>query len=96
MHTQREHAEYLADRDAHCIVTVKGNQKKLRKQLKALPRQRIPLKSRIRRERSRRGEIRRIKVCTVNNLLFPGARQAVQLKRRRLHRKSGKVSIKTV
>ncbi|KQZ16595.1 transposase [Streptomyces sp. Root55] len=43
-----------------------------------------------------RGEIRRIKVCTVNNLLFPGARQAVQLKRRRLHRKSGKVSIKTV
>ncbi|MFF3331700.1 transposase [Streptomyces sp. NPDC002888] len=34
--------------------------------------------------------------CTVNNLLFPGARQAVQLKRRRLQRKSGKVSIKTV
>lgn len=32
----------------------------------------------------------------MNNLLFPGARQAVQLKRRRLHRKSGKVSIKTV
>ncbi|MDQ1042340.1 putative transposase YbfD/YdcC [Streptomyces sp. V4I2] len=32
----------------------------------------------------------------MNNLLFPGARQAVQLKRRRLHRESGKVSIKTV
>ncbi|WP_406411180.1 hypothetical protein [Streptomyces sp. NBC_01614] len=32
----------------------------------------------------------------MNNLLFPGARQAVQLKRRRVHRKSGKVSIKTV
>ncbi|WP_405802804.1 hypothetical protein [Streptomyces sp. NBC_01187] len=32
----------------------------------------------------------------MNNLLFPGARQAVQLKRRRLHRKSGKASIKTV
>jgi hypothetical protein len=28
MHTQREHAEYLADRDAHYIVTVKGNQKR--------------------------------------------------------------------
>jgi hypothetical protein len=37
MHTQREHAEYLASRDAHYIVIVKGNQKKLRKQLKALP-----------------------------------------------------------
>lgn len=37
MHTQREHAEYLASRDAHYIVIVKGNQKKLRKQLRALP-----------------------------------------------------------
>ncbi|UXX98146.1 hypothetical protein N7U49_48540 (plasmid) [Streptomyces sp. AD2-2] len=43
-----------------------------------------------------RGEIRSIKVCTVNNLLFPGACQAVQLKRRRVNRKNGKVSIKTV
>lgn len=32
----------------------------------------------------------------MNNLLFPGARQAVQLKRRRVNRKNGKVSIKTV
>ncbi|MFG2236836.1 ISAs1 family transposase, partial [Streptomyces sp. NPDC048723] len=96
MHTQREHAEYLASRGAHYIVIAKQNQKKLRKQLKALPWQRIPLQSRIRESGHGRGEIRRIKVCTVNNLLFPGARQAVQLKRRRLHRKSGKVSIKTV
>ncbi|WP_329468396.1 ISAs1 family transposase [Streptomyces sp. NBC_01431] len=96
MHTQREHAQYLASRGAHYIVIVKENQKKLRKQLKALPWQRIPLQSRIRESGHGRGEIRRIKACTVNNLLFPGARQAVQLKRRRLHRKSGKVSIKTV
>ncbi|WP_406419648.1 hypothetical protein [Streptomyces sp. NBC_01614] len=34
MHTQREHAEYLAGRDAHYVVIVKGNQRKLRKQLK--------------------------------------------------------------
>lgn len=27
MHTQREHAEYLASRDAHYIVIVKGKQK---------------------------------------------------------------------
>ncbi|MEV0173263.1 ISAs1 family transposase [Streptomyces sp. NPDC050803] len=96
MHTQREHAEYLASRDAHYIVIVKGNQKKLRKQLRALPWQQIPLQSRTRENGHGRGEIRRIKVCTVNNLLFPGARQAIQLKRRRVNRKNGKVSIKTV
>ncbi|MFJ9005528.1 ISAs1 family transposase [Streptomyces canus] len=95
-HTQREHAEYLTSRDAHYIVIVKGNQKKLRKQLRALPWQQIPLQSRTRENGHGRGEIRRIKVCTVNNLLFPGARQAVQLKRRRVNRKNGKVSIKTV
>ena len=43
-----------------------------------------------------RGEIRRIKVCTVTGLLFPGARQAIQLKRRRVHRRTGKITIKTV
>jgi predicted transposase YbfD/YdcC len=96
MHTQREHAEYLAGRDAHYIVIVKGNQRKLRKQLKTLPWQRIPLQSRTRESGHGRGEIRRIKVCTVNNLLFPGARQAVQLKRRRVNRRTGKLSIKTV
>ncbi|EMF56490.1 ISAs1 family transposase [Streptomyces bottropensis] len=34
MHTQREHADYLLDREAHYV---KGNQKKLRKQLRSLP-----------------------------------------------------------
>ncbi|MGW7041397.1 hypothetical protein ACWGDT_01470 [Streptomyces avermitilis] len=42
------------------------------------------------------GRVRRIKACTVNSPLFPGARQAVRLKRRRVDRKTGKVSIKTV
>jgi predicted transposase YbfD/YdcC len=32
----------------------------------------------------------------VNNLLFPGARQAVQIKRRRTDRKTGKTTITTV
>ncbi|MFJ3867553.1 ISAs1 family transposase [Streptomyces nigra] len=43
MHTQREHASYLLGRGAHYIVIVKGNQKKLRKQLKSLPWKQIPL-----------------------------------------------------
>ncbi|MGP3948517.1 ISAs1 family transposase [Streptomyces sp. 7N604] len=96
MHTQRKHAAYLLGRGAHYIVIVKGNQKKLRKQLKSLPWKRIPLQGHTRDTGHGRDEIRRIKVCTVNNLLFPGARQAVQLKRRRVDRKTGRVSIKTV
>ncbi|MDO0933775.1 ISAs1 family transposase [Streptomyces sp. DG2A-72] len=96
MHTQREHASYLLGRGAHYIVIAKGNQKKLHKQLKSLPWKQIPLQGRTRDTGHGRGEIRRIKVCTVNSLLFPGARQAVQLKRRRVDRKTGKVSIKTV
>ncbi|WP_229881358.1 ISAs1 family transposase [Streptomyces alanosinicus] len=96
MHTQSEHADYLLGRDAHYIVIVKGNQKKLRKQLKSLPWKQIPLQSRSSDAGHGRSEIRRIKVCTVNNLRFPGARQAVRLKRRRVDHKTGRISIKTV
>ncbi|MFI9630622.1 hypothetical protein [Streptomyces sp. NPDC052042] len=37
MHTQHDHAVYLLDRQAHYIVIVKRNSKKLREQLKSLP-----------------------------------------------------------
>ena len=42
-----------------------NEQKKLRKQLKALPWKQIPLRSRTRETGLGRGEIRRIKMCTV-------------------------------
>ncbi|MEU6655125.1 ISAs1 family transposase [Streptomyces sp. NPDC046900] len=96
MHTQREHADYLIGRGAHYIVIAKGNQKKLRRQLKSLPWNDIPLQGRTRGIGHGRSETRRIKVATVNSLLFPGARQAVQIKRRRTDRKTGKTTIKTV
>ncbi|MEU6603819.1 ISAs1 family transposase [Streptomyces shenzhenensis] len=96
MHTQREHADYLLGRAAHYIVIVKGNQKKLRRQLKSLPWKDIPLQGRTRGIGHGRSEIRRIKVATVNSLLFPGACQAVQIKRRRTDRKTGKTTVKTV
>jgi predicted transposase YbfD/YdcC len=97
MHTQREHADYLVTgRSAHYIVIVKGNQKKLRKQLRSLPWQVIPLQGRTREAGHGRGEIRRVKAATVNNLLFPHARQAIQLKRRRVNRRTGKITIKTI
>ncbi|GAA2969511.1 hypothetical protein GCM10010446_63610 [Streptomyces enissocaesilis] len=77
-------------------MIVKGNQKKLCTQLKSLPWKQIPLQDKTRATGHGRTEIRRLKVCTVNNLLFPGARQAVQIVRRRRSRKTGKISIKTV
>ncbi|MFB7337069.1 hypothetical protein ACFC00_36485 [Streptomyces adustus] len=36
MQPQREHADYLLARKAHCIAIAKGNEKKNRKQLKSL------------------------------------------------------------
>lgn len=96
LHTQTEHAEYLLGRGAHYIVIVKGNRKRLRAQLTALPWTDIPLQGRITGVGHGRSEIRRIKVATVNNLLFLGARQAIQIKRRRTCRKTGKTIVKTV
>ncbi|MDT0567065.1 ISAs1 family transposase [Streptomyces sp. DSM 3412] len=95
LHTQREHAGYLLGRRAHYIAIVKGNQKKLRK-LKSLPWKAIPLQGRTLGSGHGRSEFRRIKVATVSNLLFPGACQAVQIKRRQTDRKTGKVTIATV
>ncbi|MFD9687799.1 ISAs1 family transposase [Kitasatospora sp. NPDC059088] len=96
MHTQHEHAEYLLGRRAHYVVIVKDNQKNLRKQLKSLPWKHIPLQGRTKDSGHGRSEIRRIKAATVNNLLFPGARQAIQIKRRRTDRKTGRITIKTI
>lgn len=56
----------------------------------------IPLQDRTRGSGHGRREIRRIKLATVGNLLFPGARQAIQLKRRRTDRKTGRTTIKTI
>lgn len=97
LHTQREHARYLVEaRKAHFIVIVKGNQKKLRRQLAKLPWMQVPLQGRTRNTGHGRSEIRRIKACTVTNLLFPHASQAIELKRRRTNRKTGRTTMKTV
>ncbi|MFE2967210.1 ISAs1 family transposase [Streptomyces sp. NPDC059340] len=76
---------------------VKGNQKKLRKQLRRLPWRQIPLQARTAGAGHGRREVRRLKVCTVRpGLLFPHAVQAKDIKRRRTNRKTGKVETKTV
>lgn len=97
MPTQRAHAEHVIAAQGHYLLVVKGNQKKLRKQLKKLPWRQIPLQDRTTATGHGRREIRRLKVCTVQpGLLFPHAVQAIEIKRRRVNRKTGKVQTKTV
>nr|WP_225847589.1 ISAs1 family transposase [Streptomyces sp. HPF1205] len=96
LHTHREHAGHLLGRRAHYIAIVKGNQKKPRKQMKSLPWKDIPLQGRTRGTGHGRPEIRRIKTATMSNLLFPGTFQAIQIKRRRTDRKTGRTTITTV
>ncbi|MEV0184537.1 ISAs1 family transposase [Streptomyces sp. NPDC050625] len=95
MHTQTDHAEQITSRGAHYILVVKGNQKKLRSQQRRLPWREIPLQHRTRERAHGRGEIRRLKVCTVQpGLLFPHAVQAIEFKRLRTNRTTGKTTIR--
>jgi predicted transposase YbfD/YdcC len=83
LHTQRGHVEHLHRRGAHWVLTVKGNQPRLRRQLAALPwRQVDPAHRRVETAHGRR-EIRTLKVVTIaEGIEFPHARQAVQITRR--------------
>ncbi|TDT39632.1 putative transposase YbfD/YdcC [Streptomyces sp. BK208] len=97
MHTQRAHAEHVIAASGHYLLVVKGNQKKLRKQLRRLPWRQIPLQARTTGSRHGRREVRRMKVCTVRpGLFFPHAVQVMEIKRRRAHRKTGRVETKSV
>lgn len=97
MHTQRTHAEHVITAGGHYLLVVKGNQKKLRKQLRRLPWREIPLQAGTTGAGHGRREVRRLKVCTVQpGLLFPQAVQAMEIKRCRTHRGTGKVQTKTV
>ena len=96
MHTQHGHATCLRGRDAHYMVIVKRNTKKLRKQVKSHPWRQIPLQDRTYTTGHGRSGIRRLKVRTVNNPLFLGAGQALRIAGRRVRRTTGKLSLKTV
>jgi len=96
-HTRRAHAEHVITADGHYLLVVKGNQKKLRKQLRRLPWKQIPPEAHTTGAGHVRREIRRPKACTVRpGLLFPHAVQAMQIERRRTHHKTGKAETKTV
>jgi predicted transposase YbfD/YdcC len=98
MHAQREHARYLvAQRGAHYILTVKGNQPSLHAQLKALPWRDVPVTSDTRDRGHGRRERRTLKVTAVAaGLAFPHAAQAIQIVRRRRPLTGKKWSAETV
>ena len=94
MHTQTGHAEQILAQGGDYILIVKANRPSLLRQLKDLPWNQIPLGERTTATGHGRGEIRRIKMCGVRpGLPFPGAVQAIQLKRRRLSRTPAKTKI---
>jgi predicted transposase YbfD/YdcC len=96
LHCQRAHANYLHDRDAHYLFTVKGNQPLLRRALARLPWAQAP--GLIDRHTGHgRVESRSIKVIDLEGTpeagLFPHGTRAIKVirRRRRPGRRSGSV-----
>lgn len=84
MHAQRGHAEYLHGRGAHYVLTVKGNQPKLRRQLASLPWGDVPDGHRETDTSHGRKVTRTYKVVTIAaGIAFPHAAQAVRITRTR-------------
>lgn len=83
LHAQRSHADYLHERGADYLVTVKGNQPSLHRQLAFLPWKKVPVGDR-QRERARgKVTIRTTKAVRIaTGIDFPHAAQAVQITRR--------------
>ena len=83
LHTQREHVQDLHARGAHWVLTVKGNQPRLRRQLAALPWRDVEPGHRSAETSHGRRQIRVLKVVTIAaGIAFPHARQAIQIVRR--------------
>ncbi|WP_243707738.1 ISAs1 family transposase [Micromonospora sp. KC606] len=100
LHTQCEHARWLVDdRKAAYVLTVKKNQPRLYRQLKTLPRARIPIQDETSTRGHGRYDIRRLQAVTCTGPLaldFPHAVQARRIRRRRLNLTTGRWSTVTV
>lgn len=84
MHCQRDHVAYLADRGAHWILTVKGNQPILHQQVAGLLWRQTPEADRDTDRGHGRQEIRTLKILSIAaGIEFPHAAQAIQIRRRR-------------
>lgn len=93
LHTQHDHGRYLTGRGAHYLAIVKKNHPGLYVRVKGLPWRRMPLGHRSRDRAHHHDEIRRLKVAALHRIDYPGARQAIQVVRRRRHLSAGKVTI---
>jgi len=83
LHAQREHATWLHERGAHYLVTVKGNQPGLLRQLRSLPWNDVRTGHVSEGRGHGRIEKRIVKVVTVRaGLAFPHAAQAIQVTRK--------------
>lgn len=94
MHTQRDTAEFITSRDADYVFTVKANQPGLRRILAGLPWQHVPAQRSTERSHGRTAT-RTIKAVEAPAQTgFPGARQALQV--RRTVTRQGKRSVEIV
>ena len=83
LHTQREHVDDLRQRGAHWVLTAKGNQPRLRRQLAELSWREVHTSHRSVETGHGRREIRTLKVVTIAaGIEFPHAAQAIQITRR--------------
>jgi predicted transposase YbfD/YdcC len=83
LHTQRDHAQHLHDHGAHWLLTVKGNQPGLRRQLAGLPWRQVEVCHRSTGNAHGRREIRTLKAVTIAaGIAFPYAAQAIQVTRK--------------
>jgi predicted transposase YbfD/YdcC len=100
LHTQREHARWLAEtKHAGYLFTVKKNQPRLYRQLKALPWAKIPVQDETGERGHGRYDIRRLQAVTCTGALaldFPNAVQALPIRRRRFNLATGRWSTITV
>jgi predicted transposase YbfD/YdcC len=83
LHTQRDHVQALRDRGVHWVLSVKGNQPRLRRQLATLPWRQVEPSHRSAETAHGRREIRTLKVATIAaGIEFPHAAQAIQVTRK--------------
>ncbi|MBV8993938.1 MAG: ISAs1 family transposase [Pseudonocardiales bacterium] len=84
LHTQDRHATYLHERGGRYVFIVKNNRPKLRAQLAGLPWRDIPAVDLRQDKRHGRVESRTLKLAAIDSgILFPHARLAAQIVRRR-------------
>lgn len=84
LHTQRAHVSYLTGRGAHYLLTVKANQPRLLRQVKALPWTEVPVADTTTGKAHGRREQRTLKLTAVSvGIGFPHATLALQITRRR-------------